>query len=146
MPDEKDDLLKTAEDLLSKIKDYDGPPDILIVDDVRANVFLIESILSDHYRVRSVNSAEGMWKLLRSMKPGLILLDLMMPFENGFVCLEKLRENPEWHDIPVIIVTAKDARTDVMNAMRLGARDYIVKPVDDEVLLGKIRKVLKPKS
>lgn len=146
MPDEKDDLLKTAEDLLSKIRDYDGPPDILIVDDVRANVFLIESILSDHYRVRSVNSAEGMWKLLRSMKPGLILLDLMMPFENGFACLEKLRENPEWRDIPVIVVTAKDTRIDVMNAMRLGARDYIVKPVDDEVLLGKIRKVLKPKS
>ena len=144
MPDGKDDILKAAEDLLSKIKDYDGPPDILIVDDVRANVFLIESILSDRYRVRSVNSAEGMWKLLRSMKPRLILLDLMMPFENGFVCLEKLRESPEWRDIPVIVVTAKDTRTDVMNAMRLGARDYIVKPVDDEVLLGKIGKILKP--
>lgn len=144
MPDGKDDILKAAEDLIAKIKDDDGPPDILIVDDVRANVFLIESILSDRYRVRSVNSAEGMWKLLRRMKPRLILLDLMMPFENGFVCLEKLSESPEWRDIPVIVVTAKDTRADVMNAMRLGARDYIVKPVDDEVLLGKIGKILKP--
>ena len=118
------------------------PADILIVDDVYANVFLIENMLSEYYCVASVDSANEMRRYLMHSKPKLILLDLMMPFEDGFSILERLAANEDLAKIPVIVVSARDSREDVLKAMRLGAADYVVKPVEETVLLAKIAKIL----
>jgi CheY-like chemotaxis protein len=137
--------LSEADQLLDKLNGTitpDGRPVIAVVDDVRANVFLVESILSEDYNVITAMSAAELWKYLQRKTPDLILLDLMMPYENGFEVLEKMKADPAMKKIPVIVVTAKDNREDVIKATKLGAADYITKPVKDDVLLTKISKVL----
>lgn len=76
-------------------------------------------------------------------KPDLILLDVMMPKMNGFQTIEKLKENSQTKDIPVIMLTAKSQIDDVTKAINLGAEDYIVKPFDHIAMLGKIKKALR---
>ena len=76
-------------------------------------------------------------------KPDLILLDILMPNMDGFQTLDKLKDNNQTKSIPVIMLTAKGEVEDVSRAAQTGAVDYIVKPVETIVMLGKIRKVLK---
>ena len=118
------------------------PADILIVDDVYANVFLMENILNDRFRVKGIGSGNELWSYLKVSKPKLILLDLMMPFENGFEILEKLKKNDNYRKIQVIVVSAKDTKTDVVAAFKLGAADYIVKPIEEKALIAKVLKAL----
>jgi PleD family two-component response regulator len=131
-----------ADELLSKLGDFDKQADILIVDDVYANVFLVENILPEEFTAVSVTSAEEMWRYLKTNLPRLVLLDLMMPFEDGFAVLKKLAVDDRLKKIPVIVLSAKDTKEDVVRAMKLGAVDYIVKPVDEKTLLKKVQKVL----
>jgi putative two-component system response regulator len=121
----------------------DDRPLVIVVDDIHANIFLIESILSDKFRVMPAPDAAELWKILQKKTPALILLDLMMPQENGFEVLEKMKSDPVMKQIPVIVVTAKDTREDVLKAMKLGAVDFITKPVKDDILLAKVAKALK---
>ena len=131
-----------ADEFLSNLENYSKQADVLIVDDIHANVFLVENLLSEEFSTASVNSAGEMWKYLKTRMPRLILLDLMMPFEDGFAVLKKISNDERLKKIPVIVLSAKDTKEDVMRAMKLGAGDYIIKPVDEKVLFKKIRKVL----
>lgn len=148
MTDKNDETILEADELFSKlagdtrIEEYD----ILIVDDIHANVFLIESIVSEEYSVRSVNSAADMWQLMEQQPPKLLLLDIMMPYENGFQVLEKMQAHKKLREIPVIVVSAKDAKEDVVKALQLGAADYIAKPVTEEVLRAKVVRFLGEKD
>jgi CheY-like chemotaxis protein len=144
MADKKNEKEQTSEadKVLEKLAALARPADILVVDDVYANRFLIETILGGHYVSEGVASAAEMWRFLHKKKPRLMLLDLMMPFEDGFETLKKIKEDPAVKDIPVIVVSAKDTKDDVVRAMKLGAADYLVKPVEEALLLYKIRKIL----
>ncbi len=142
------DIEKQTEDLLAELAGLTKKHEltILAVDDVHANLFLLQSLLEDHYNMITVNSAELMWKHLRNDKIDLLLLDLMLPFENGFTILEKMKLNDSFARIPVIVISAKDSREDVLKAMSLGAKDYIVKPVKEDILFTKIAKILDSRS
>ncbi|HSS46878.1 MAG TPA: response regulator, partial [Burkholderiales bacterium] len=72
-------------------------------------------------------------------KPDLVLMDVVMPGQNGFQATRALNKDEETKNIPVIIVTSKSQETDKIWGMRQGAKDYIVKPVDQAKLLAKIR-------
>ncbi|MEJ5273635.1 MAG: response regulator, partial [Spirochaetota bacterium] len=67
------------------------------------------------------------------------LLDIMMPEISGFEVLQKLAEDEKTKDIPVIIISARNQKEDVLQALKLGAKDYMVKPPNVEVLLKKIK-------
>ena len=86
-----------------------GSQSILIVeDDETTREMLTKSLENNDYKVRTAhNGKEGLEKVKKG-KPGLILLDLMMPEMDGFEFSEKLRQNKEWLDIPVVVITAKD--------------------------------------
>ena len=131
------------EKILKETAFIDQSIDVLIVDDVRANVFLVEGILSDTYNTDSASCGNEMWEKLKSYTPKIIILDLMMPDENGFQILEKMAKIEEYKKIPVIVASAKNAKSDILKALALGAKDYVVKPIGDELLLGKIDKILK---
>jgi CheY-like chemotaxis protein len=140
-----DNICKNADELLKMENDMivsDDRKIILIVDDVHANVYLVESILCDDFKVISAVNAAEMWRILKKKKPNLILLDLMMPYENGFDVLEKIKKNEELKKIPVIVVSAKDSKDDVVKALNLGAIDYISKPITEEVMISKVKKIL----
>jgi len=141
-----EDLPSEADELFAKLEHAAKPADVLIVDDVYANVYLMENILNERYTVKGLSTAEGMWRYLKTHTPRIILLDLMIPYENGFEILQKLKADPAYRAIPVIVVSAKDAKADVVKVLSLGAVGYIVKPVEEHSLMSKVMKALGDKD
>jgi twitching motility two-component system response regulator PilH len=72
-------------------------------------------------------------------KPDLILMDVVMPGQNGFQLTRTITRDPRWAEVPVIMCTSKNQETDKVWGMRQGARDYIVKPVNTDELVTKIK-------
>ena len=120
---------------------------IMLIDDKKDQTFFIktsfEELFSKEYSIITVESGKKCFELLeKKIIPDLILLDLMMPEMDGWEVFDKLKENPIWKEIPIIILTA---RTDgfAENAAELIANDYIKKPIDVKELKIRIDKVLK---
>ena len=115
---------------------------ILIVDDEYANRFLLEHILSE-CKCISVSSAEDMWTSLANNAIDLIIMDVMMPGQDGFDAARQLRETKEYAEIPIIFVTARRDVTDVVEGFDIGGNDYIKKPFDEVELLSRVKYSLK---
>jgi len=116
---------------------------ILIVDDSPTETHILTSILEKNgFQVSSVPNAQDVVANVISIEPDAVLMDVVMPGVSGFQATRKLSKDANTSSIPVILVTTKDQDTDRIWGMRQGARDYIVKPVDEDELLSKIRAVL----
>ena len=113
---------------------------VLIVDDSKTEqMFLMELLQSNGYSVRTADNAEEAFKRLAEETPDLILMDVVMPGQNGFQLTRAINRTPEFTEIPIFICTSKSLETDRVWGMRQGARDYITKPVNATELLGKIK-------
>jgi twitching motility two-component system response regulator PilH len=113
---------------------------VLIVDDSKTEVLFLTQVLQKHgFSVRSAENADEALKRLAEEKPQLILMDVVMPGQNGFQLTRSISRNPDYADIPIIICTSKGLETDRVWGMRQGAKDYVTKPVDPADLLAKIR-------
>lgn len=116
---------------------------ILIVDDSETNLVLLEAILEDDgFEVITAFSARDAEEILKNDIPDIILLDLLMPNENGFDFLRKLKAGSEYNQIPVIIVTAFANDENKFIAKDLGAEDMIEKPIDIPVFLEKVNRAI----
>ncbi len=112
---------------------------ILIVDDKPENLTVLGDLLQPHYRVQAAISGERALQLLAQPPlPDLLLLDVMMPGLDGYAVLERLRAGAYTRELPVIFVTAMGATEDEERGLRLGAVDYITKPVRPSVLLARV--------
>ncbi len=112
---------------------------ILVVDDSPTELHVLKKILEKGgHTVSTAQSGEEGIRVARQVQPDLILMDVVMPGINGFQATRELSSRPETADIPVIIVTTKDQPTDKVWASRQGAKDYIVKPVEEKALLGSV--------
>ncbi len=116
---------------------------ILIIDDSPTEVHVFKTILEkNQFQVSvAINGEEGIEKAIE-MKPDCILMDVVMPGKNGFQATRDLSRNPDTSSIPVIIITTKYQETDKIWAMRQGAKDYIVKPANEQDLMERINNVL----
>jgi twitching motility two-component system response regulator PilH len=113
---------------------------VLIVDDSKTELMVLSDLLSrSGFQVRTAESAEEAFKRLGEQKPDLILMDVVMPGQNGFQLTRAISRDPAYADVPIIMCTSKNQETDRVWGMRQGARDYITKPVDSEELLSKIQ-------
>jgi twitching motility two-component system response regulator PilH len=113
---------------------------VLIVDDSKTELlFLTELLQKNGYIVRTAENADEAFKRLTEEKPELILMDVVMPGQNGFQLTRAINRTPEYADIPIVICTSKNLETDRVWGMRQGARDYITKPVDAAELFAKIK-------
>lgn len=92
-----------------------------------------------HVEVDGING----YRAIEREKPDLVILDIMLPGQNGFDVCRKMKNNPELKNIPVIILTAKAEELDVVLGLELGADDYIPKPFSPKVLFSKIKAVLR---
>jgi len=120
-------------------KDYN----ILVVDDSTTNVVLLEAIFYDRgYKIDTALNAIEAFSIIDKEIPDLILLDLLMPKVSGFDFLKKLRSSKHTKDTPVIVVTASTDDENVDRIMRLGAVDYIKKPIDLKYIVDKVESVL----
>jgi putative two-component system response regulator len=113
---------------------------ILIVDDVAENLHILSELLMPSYRVLVATSGLSALRIVEAApKPDLILLDVMMPEVDGYTVLSRLKQNPATQDIPVIFVTALSESDDEEKGLRLGAVDYIAKPIKPAVVLARVR-------
>ena len=115
-------------------------PNLLIVDDVPANIELLLGMLDGEYELRFATSGRQALSLLaRGHRPDLILLDVMMPGMDGYEVCAELKRDPATRHIPVIFVTAKTDTASETAALAAGAVDFIHKPVIKEVVRARVR-------
>lgn len=119
---------------------------ILAVDDSMTDLKVIQYLLQEQYDVLLAISGKIALKYLERRTPDLILLDLLMPDMDGRQMLLKIRSMPEYAGIPVIFLTADRQETTEVECLRMGAFDFIPKPIVPEVLLSRIGKALKLNS
>ena len=112
---------------------------ILLVDDSRTELHYLSDLLTRRgYVVRTAENGNEALRLLGEETPDLILMDVVMPGQNGFQLTRTITRDPRFQNVPVIMCTSKNQETDKVWGMRQGARDYIVKPVDADELMAKI--------
>lgn len=116
---------------------------VMIVDDSPTEVHVLQTMLTKngHEVIVATSGEEGV-EMAKKEMPDLVLMDVVMPGMNGFQATRQLSKNTETASIPVIMVTTKDQETDKVWAMRQGAKDYIVKPVQEKALIEHVNMVL----
>jgi two-component system cell cycle response regulator len=119
---------------------------ILVVDDVAANVRLLEARLSaEYYEVLTATDGVRALEIAAAERPDIILLDVLMPGLDGFAVCRRLKEDAETRHIPVVLVTALDGRADRLQGLESGADDFLTKPIDDLMLLARVRSLTRLK-
>ena len=115
---------------------------ILAVDDAAIILQRITDTLEDYYDVVTVNSGARALRYLDKEKPDLILLDIRMMPKDGFETLREIRDMPDRADIPVIMLTGMEDKKSVLEGVKLGICDYILKPFIPDDLLERIQRAL----
>ncbi|MEG1453311.1 response regulator, partial [Brevundimonas sp.] len=119
---------------------------ILVVDDVETNVRLLEAKLTiEYYDVATCRDGATAIEIARAEQPDLILLDVMMPVMDGFETCRRLKDDPVTRHIPVVLVTALDGREDRIRGLEAGADDFLSKPLDDVILMARVRSLTRLK-
>ena len=120
---------------------------ILVVDDTADNLKLMSGLLKDYYKVKIANNGKKALAIAAlDTRPDLILLDIMMPEMDGYEVCRQLKRDPMTRDIPVIFLTAKAEVEDEEMGLRLGAVDYVIKPISPPIVLARVETHLKLKA
>ena len=113
---------------------------ILVVDDSKTELmYLTDILVKNGFSVSTAENAEDAFRRLVEEKPDLILMDVVMPGQNGFQLTRAITRDPLYADVPIVMCTSKNQETDRVWGMRQGAKDYITKPVDADELMSKIK-------
>jgi len=136
----KKKILSDGALIMSEIIEYPKIHTILVVDDSPDNIILMSRLLKDHYRTKIATNGEKALKIASSDDPpDLILLDVMMPYMDGYEVCQELKKNPKTSRIPVIFLTAKTDIEDEKRGFEVGAVDYITKPVSAPLVLARVK-------
>jgi serine phosphatase RsbU (regulator of sigma subunit) len=112
---------------------------ILVVDDTPSNIQSLAATLKPAgYQVLVATNGQQALDVMAKVRPDLILLDIMMPVMDGFEACAHIKANPDWHDIPVIFLTAKTETADLVKGFELGAVDYVSKPFNAHELMARV--------
>lgn len=115
----------------------------ILEDDDNIRKLINYSLKSQGFEVQDFALPTAFWAALQTTNPDLLLLDIMLPEEDGISILKKLRSNPKTSTIPVIMLTAKDSEYDVVTGLDSGADDYVTKPFGMMALVSRIKAVLR---
>lgn len=115
----------------------------IVEDDI--NIREIESfaLKNSGYYIKDFSNAKDFYQAVKEKKPDLVLLDIMLPDEDGMEILQKLRENQETKKLPIIMVTAKATELDRVKGLDSGADDYIIKPFGVMELISRVKALLR---
>jgi PAS domain S-box-containing protein len=120
-----------------KVASHKG--DILVVDDIPANLHLLSQVLTEQgYKARAVTSGARALEAVRANPPDLILLDIIMPEMSGYEVCRLLKADAQSQDIPIIFISALDATEDKVQAFAAGGVDYVTKPLQSEEVLARV--------
>ena len=119
-------------------------PTILIVEDDEVTSYMLEFLLQrEGYAVTTAVDGKTAQQIIKDSRPfDIVLLDIMVPYINGFELITLIRSLPEWQHTPVLMLSGKSQEKDIIKALDSGATDYIVKPFQPGEVLARIRKVV----
>ncbi|MCL2188606.1 MAG: response regulator [Defluviitaleaceae bacterium] len=145
-----DFLLKSYSDdvfieCIDSIANPTNPPErpiVLAIDDNPSILKSINFFLSKKYEVRILNKPEQTMGLLGMITPDLFLLDYNMPVINGFDLVKEIKKHPQHSDTPIVFLTAEGSVDNLTVAMHLGVNDFIVKPIEENILHEKMAAAL----
>jgi twitching motility two-component system response regulator PilH len=113
---------------------------VLVVDDSKTELMFLTDLLEKNgFKVKTAENADDAMRRLQEDRPDLILMDVVMPGQNGFQLTRAIARDPLYAAVPIILCPTKNQEPDRVWGMRQGARDYIVKPVDADELMAKIK-------
>ena len=112
-------------------------------DDASIQKLVCYALAKEGYEIKGFSLPSEFWKEIQEEIPELILLDIMLPEEDGISILKKLREDKKYQDIPVIMITAKTSEFDKVTGLDMGADDYITKPFGMTELASRVNAVLR---
>lgn len=115
----------------------------ILEDDDNIRKLINYSLKSQGFEVQDFALPTAFWSALQTKNPDLLLLDIMLPEEDGISILKRLRSNPKTSTIPVIMLTAKDSEYDIVTGLDSGADDYVTKPFGMMALVSRIKAVLR---
>lgn len=118
-------------------------PTLLVIDDDTEVTYYLKSLLASKYNVENKFDAESAFKCLEELSPDLIICDVLMPGTSGYEFCKKVKENPSFCHIPVILLTAKSTVENQVEGLNVGADAYVTKPFDPGYLLALINSQLK---
>ena len=121
-------------------------PTAVVVEDDQIIVKLLEHMLSRNgFGVQTALNGKQAVAFMENLPapPALVLLDVMLPYLNGFELIKKIREHATWSQVPIIMLTAKSQEHNIVRALDDGANDYVVKPFRPGELMSRIRRVTK---
>jgi two-component system cell cycle response regulator len=120
---------------------------VLVVDDILANVKLLEARLSaEYFEVLTAYNGQDALDLLETERVDVVLLDVMMPGMDGFEVCSRIKRDPRNMHLPVVMITALDQPTDKIQGLRVGADDFLAKPVDDIGLVTRVKNLARLKA
>jgi len=119
-------------------------PTILLVEDDEVTSFMLEFLLQrEGYAVTTAVDGREAQQIINNSKPfDVVLLDIMVPYINGFELITQIRALPAWRHTPVLMLSGKSQEKDIIKALDTGATDYIVKPFQPGEVLARIRKAV----
>lgn len=117
----------------------DSRPHILIADDEATITLLLQHSLEPHYQVTTVANGFEALKRLEATNFDLVISDIQMPIVDGFQLLKTLRENPAYVDLPIVLMSGMNDDEDIVRGLELGANDYLTKPLEQGVVLARVR-------
>lgn len=127
--------------------DFSRKPIVLVVDDTPQNLSVMSDLLESDYTVKVAPGGARALKIAHAATPpDLILLDIMMPEMDGYEVCRELKADPQTRNIPVIFLTAKTETEDEEMGFRLGAVDYVTKPISPPIVLSRVKAHLALKS
>lgn len=120
---------------------------VVVEDDENIGYLLNFMLTREGYQVLVAADGREASGLIGSIEPpDLVLLDVMLPYMDGFELYDQIRGRPEWKGVPVVMLTAKSQERDVVRALDAGVIDYITKPFQPAELVARIRRYMRMKT
>ncbi len=115
----------------------------ILEDDDNIRKLIDYSLKIQGFETQDFSMPSDFWNALKNVKPDLILLDIMLPGQDGISILKQLRANSDFSSIPVMMLTAKDSEYDIVTGLDAGADDYVTKPFGMMALVSRIKALLR---
>lgn len=112
----------------------------MVDDEEDVRVFLKKRLERNNYKVASAATGDECLGIISEFNPDLILLDIVMPYMDGYEVIRKLKQNPKTKNIPILMHSVRKESNSIFKSLELGSIDYVIKPVSFEVLLKVIKR------